>query len=211
MVSSAIETNRAATDQIQTTLTEAQAQALAARSALNLLDGHDPSCPTSARPFHGDELERAVAAQNNSLTLAQDRISAARAASAGSMTRRGTWPSSNPASHDSASRSLSQTVCDRPRTPMPPSRQRRTRFSGTTSSPAESPANTTRSSPGSTTTRSSRLLTQRSASRLAPRGRNPSRGRRVRPAPPNDSPTTTSSRCPNRFAGAGRRCSGRTG
>jgi DNA repair exonuclease SbcCD ATPase subunit len=77
MVSAAIETNRAATNRIQTTLTEAQAQALAARSALDLLEAHDPSCPTCARPFHGDELERAVAAQNDSLTLAQDRIAAA--------------------------------------------------------------------------------------------------------------------------------------
>ena len=77
MVSAAIESNCAATDQIQTTLTEAQVQALAARSALGLLDGHDPFCPTCARPFHGDELERAVAAQSNSQTLAQDRINAA--------------------------------------------------------------------------------------------------------------------------------------
>ena len=41
IVSAAIETNHATTDRIQTTLTEAQAQALAARSALGLLDGHD--------------------------------------------------------------------------------------------------------------------------------------------------------------------------
>lgn len=78
MVSAAIETNRAATDRIQTTLTEAQAQTLAARSALDLLESHDPSCPTCARPFHGDELERAVAAQNHSLTIAQDRTDAAK-------------------------------------------------------------------------------------------------------------------------------------
>lgn len=64
----------------QTALTEAQVQALAARSALDLLQGHDPSCPTCARPFHGDELERAVAAQNHSLMLSQDRIDAAQGA-----------------------------------------------------------------------------------------------------------------------------------
>ena len=74
MISAAIETNRAATDRTQTTLAEAQAQALAARSALGLLSDHDPTCPTCARPFHGDELERAVAAQNDS---AQVRIGAA--------------------------------------------------------------------------------------------------------------------------------------
>jgi DNA repair exonuclease SbcCD ATPase subunit len=77
MVSAAIRTNRAATDQTQAMLTEAQAHALAARSALSLLGSHDPSCPTCARPFHGDELERAVAAQNDSLALSQDRIHAA--------------------------------------------------------------------------------------------------------------------------------------
>ena len=74
LVSAAIEANRAATVRMQTLFTEAQAQALAARSALDLLEGHDPSCPTCTRPFHGDELERAVAAQNDSLRLAQDRI-----------------------------------------------------------------------------------------------------------------------------------------
>ena len=77
IVSAGIEANGAATDRIQTTLNEAQAQALAARSALNLLEAHDPYCPTCARPFRGDELERAVAAQNDSLKLAQDRIDAA--------------------------------------------------------------------------------------------------------------------------------------
>lgn len=74
MVASAREANHTATDRSQTTITEAQAQALAARSALDLLQAHDPACPTCARPFHGDELERAIAAQNDSLTLAQDRI-----------------------------------------------------------------------------------------------------------------------------------------
>lgn len=77
MVSAAIETNRAATSRTQTMLTEAGAHALAARSALGLLGGHDPSCPTCARAFHGDELERAVATQNDSLTLARDRIDGA--------------------------------------------------------------------------------------------------------------------------------------
>jgi DNA repair exonuclease SbcCD ATPase subunit len=76
LVSAAIETNHAAVDQIQTTLTGAQAQALAARSALSLLEDHDPSCPTCSRPFHGDELDRAITAQNNSLTLARGRIDA---------------------------------------------------------------------------------------------------------------------------------------
>ncbi|MGA7272276.1 MAG: AAA family ATPase [Acidimicrobiia bacterium] len=76
-ISAAIEDNRSATDRIETTLTEAQAQALAARSALNLLEAHEPYCPTCARPFHGEELERAVAAQNESLRLAQDRIDGA--------------------------------------------------------------------------------------------------------------------------------------
>lgn len=53
---------------------EARAQALAARAALDLLEGHDPSCPTCARPFHGDELDRAVAAQGDSFDLAQSRL-----------------------------------------------------------------------------------------------------------------------------------------
>lgn len=77
MVDAAIETNRSATDRAQATLTEAQAQALAARSALRLLERHDPSCPTCARPFRGDELDRALAAQNDSLAAAQARIEAA--------------------------------------------------------------------------------------------------------------------------------------
>jgi DNA repair exonuclease SbcCD ATPase subunit len=75
-VSAAIDNNRAARDRIQTTFTEARAQALAARSALGLLEAHDPSCPTCARPFRGDELERAVSVQNESLRRAQDRIDA---------------------------------------------------------------------------------------------------------------------------------------
>jgi DNA repair exonuclease SbcCD ATPase subunit len=77
MIAVLTETNRSATEQIQTRLTEARAQSFAARSALDLLEGHDPSCPTCARPFHGDELERAVAAQKDSLMLAERRIHAA--------------------------------------------------------------------------------------------------------------------------------------
>jgi DNA repair exonuclease SbcCD ATPase subunit len=73
-VSVAQTANKLATDQAQQSLTEARAQALAAQTALQLLEGHDPSCPTCARPFHGDELATAVAAQNDSLTLAQARI-----------------------------------------------------------------------------------------------------------------------------------------
>lgn len=76
-LSGAITAIRAATDQAQTTLDEARAQMLAARTALGLLKGHDPSCPTCARPFHGDELARAIAAQNESLALAQARIATA--------------------------------------------------------------------------------------------------------------------------------------
>jgi DNA repair exonuclease SbcCD ATPase subunit len=59
-------------------LTEAQAQRLAAQSALALLEGHNPECPTCARPFHGDELERSIATQRNSLVAAEHRIEAAR-------------------------------------------------------------------------------------------------------------------------------------
>ena len=74
MVEAAIENNRSALDRAQATLTDAKAQALAARSALALLESHDPSCPTCARPFHGDELARALTAQNESLAVAQVRI-----------------------------------------------------------------------------------------------------------------------------------------
>jgi DNA repair exonuclease SbcCD ATPase subunit len=66
--------NRLNIDQAQQTLTEARAQALAAQTALRLLKGHDPSCPTCARPFHGDELPNAIAAQNDSLRLAEARV-----------------------------------------------------------------------------------------------------------------------------------------
>lgn len=76
-VSGRIDAIGASIGQAQQTLAEARAQVLAARSALDLLEGHDPTCPTCARPFHGDELERAVAAQNHSLTMAQKRIAVA--------------------------------------------------------------------------------------------------------------------------------------
>ncbi|MCW2751022.1 MAG: hypothetical protein JWR83_2132, partial [Aeromicrobium sp.] len=63
--------------QVQRLLAEAEAQAFAARSAMKLLEGHDPSCPTCARPFHGDELGQALAAQAASLTLARERLETA--------------------------------------------------------------------------------------------------------------------------------------
>lgn len=78
-VSVAQTANKLATDKAQQSLTEARAQALAAQSALQLLEGHEPSCPTCARPFHGDELTTAVSAQHDSLTLAQARIGSAEA------------------------------------------------------------------------------------------------------------------------------------
>lgn len=77
-LSTAINANRAASDQAQTIVDEARAQMLAARTALALLEGHDPSCPTCARPFHGDELDRAIAAQNDSLAVAQARTDTAK-------------------------------------------------------------------------------------------------------------------------------------
>ena len=55
-------------------LAEARAQAIAGQSALDLLEGHDPSCPTCARPFHNDEFERAIEMQRDSLARAQTRI-----------------------------------------------------------------------------------------------------------------------------------------
>lgn len=62
----------------QTVVDDARAQALAARAALALLEAHDPSCPTCARPFHGDELVAATATQSDSLALGEARIEAAR-------------------------------------------------------------------------------------------------------------------------------------
>lgn len=72
-------TNRRSAEQAEQTLTEARAQALAAQTALQLLEGHDPSCPTCARPFHGDELPVAIAAQRDSLRLAKARVEASQA------------------------------------------------------------------------------------------------------------------------------------
>lgn len=67
----------AATTQTQSVLDDARAQMLAAHAALTLLQAHDPSCPTCSRPFHGRELEGAIAAQRESLTLAQARTDTA--------------------------------------------------------------------------------------------------------------------------------------
>lgn len=66
-------------EQAQNAVTEARAQSMAASSALGLLDGHDPACPTCARPFHGNELEAAIRAQRDSLAIATERIAAATA------------------------------------------------------------------------------------------------------------------------------------
>lgn len=71
---------RLSSDEAQRTVAAARAQIHAAQSALSLLEGHDPSCPTCARPFHGDELQSAIEAQQSSLTLAQAQIEAADAA-----------------------------------------------------------------------------------------------------------------------------------
>jgi ABC-type transport system involved in cytochrome c biogenesis ATPase subunit len=71
--------NQSNAEQAERTLSEARAQALAAESALQLLQGHDPSCPTCARPFHGDELPVAIAAQRDSLRLAEERLEATQA------------------------------------------------------------------------------------------------------------------------------------
>lgn len=73
-IAATLDANHSTAEDAQTRQTEARAQALAARTALGLLESHDPSCPTCARPFHGDELQRAIAAQINSLTFAQARI-----------------------------------------------------------------------------------------------------------------------------------------
>lgn len=72
-VSAALEAAESESTDRNNQRTEAQAQALAARTALDLLEDHDPSCPTCARPFHGDELDRALEAQRDSLALAQAR------------------------------------------------------------------------------------------------------------------------------------------
>jgi hypothetical protein len=72
-IGSAIAANHASADEGRSRQDEARVQALAARTALGLLDSHDPSCPTCARPFHGDELRRALEAQQASLLSAQAR------------------------------------------------------------------------------------------------------------------------------------------
>jgi hypothetical protein len=71
------ETSRAARDRVQRIIAEAQVQAFAARSAMDLLEGHDPTCPTCARPFHGDEFGQALAAQAASLKVATVRLEGA--------------------------------------------------------------------------------------------------------------------------------------
>ncbi len=68
---------RVARDRVQRIIAEAQAQAFAARSAIELLEGHDPSCPTCARPFNDGELGQALAAQAASLATAADRMNGA--------------------------------------------------------------------------------------------------------------------------------------
>lgn len=68
---------RLSMEQAQIASTEARAQSIAASSALSLLDGHDPSCPTCTRPFHGNELAAALQAQRDSLASATERIAAA--------------------------------------------------------------------------------------------------------------------------------------
>jgi DNA repair exonuclease SbcCD ATPase subunit len=78
-ISVAQATNRLNAEQAERTLTEARAQALAAQTALQLLEGQDPSCPTCARPFQGDELPAAIAAQRDSLRLAEARLEATHA------------------------------------------------------------------------------------------------------------------------------------
>jgi exonuclease SbcC len=70
----ALTANRASAEEVRSRQDEARAQALASRTALDLLEGHDPFCPTCARPFQGDELRRAVQSQRASLSTAQARI-----------------------------------------------------------------------------------------------------------------------------------------
>ena len=78
VLSTASARNREARDGIQSALTDAQVQALAARSAMDLLAAYDPSCPTCARPFQGNELEAALATQRSSLAQAEVRLNEAR-------------------------------------------------------------------------------------------------------------------------------------
>lgn len=46
-------------------ITDARARALAAQSAIAMLDTEEPSCPTCLRPFHGGELDQALLEQRN--------------------------------------------------------------------------------------------------------------------------------------------------
>lgn len=72
-IGNAIARNEADLATARDELMRAQAQELAAESALGLLEGHDPECPTCARPFHGGELQRSLDAQRTSLDHARDR------------------------------------------------------------------------------------------------------------------------------------------
>lgn len=54
----------------ETTLDAANAQRLAAMSAVELLEGQHPECPTCTRPFDGDEYEQALDAQRRSAAAA---------------------------------------------------------------------------------------------------------------------------------------------
>lgn len=76
-ITKAIDSRRHARDEIQSVADEARAQALAAQSAIKLLQGHDPSCPTCARPFNDGEFGQALEAQTASLSIAQGRIQSA--------------------------------------------------------------------------------------------------------------------------------------
>lgn len=52
-------------------ITEARARSHSAERALSLLDGDQPGCPTCLRPFHGEDLAEAIAAQNVEFEEAQ--------------------------------------------------------------------------------------------------------------------------------------------
>lgn len=73
-IRAAVATNRESSEAAQTRQNEARAHALAASTALDLLQAHDPECPTCSRPFHGDELQRALDAQRASHATAQSSI-----------------------------------------------------------------------------------------------------------------------------------------
>lgn len=69
---------RDAQSRAETTLDAANAQRLAARSAVELLEGQHPQCPTCARPFDGDEYEQALDAQRRSAAAAVTAADTAR-------------------------------------------------------------------------------------------------------------------------------------